>query len=345
MNIHTPDIGEKLDLKQIKALLETPKKIWITTHDRPDGDAMGSSLGLYHFLQQKGHQVNVVVPTEYANFLYFLPSNDEVITYEYQKTIGLQLLDEAELIFVLDFSALHRNEIGEQIANSKATKIMIDHHLDPEDFSHFQVWNTKASSTAELIYEFIDLLNETSLINHDIATCLYTGICADTGRFKYNLTPRTHQIAAELITQDINLDQIHRNLFENFSENRLRFIGYCLSRRLRVYEHHNAAMIYISSADAEQYRCRTGDTEGLVNYALGIVNVRLAILLKEHRNQNIIKMSFRSNGDFSVKDFAEKHFEGGGHKNASGGRSNLSLRETIEKIELLLDEYQDTLTA
>ena len=332
-------------MEQIKALLEAPKNIWITTHDRPDGDAMGSSLGLFHFLRQKGHHVKVVVPTEYPNFLSFLPSNDEVITYENQKTLGLQLLDDADIVFVLDFSALHRNEMGEQIADSTATKIMIDHHLAPEDFSHYQVWDTKASSTAELIYEFIEALGETNLLNYEIATCLYTGICADTGRFKYNLTSRTHRITAELVAQNLNLDQIHRNLFENFSENRLRFIGYCLNRRLRVYEHHNAAMIYISSADTEQYRCRTGDTEGLVNYALGVVNVRFAILLKEHRNQKFIKISFRSIGDFSVKDFAEKHFEGGGHKNASGGRSKLSLRDTIEKIERLLDEYQDVLTA
>ncbi|MGB1204278.1 MAG: DHH family phosphoesterase [Chitinophagales bacterium] len=345
MNISMPDIGKKLNLEQVTALLQTPKNIWITTHDRPDGDAMGSSLGLYHFLQQKGHQVRVVVPTEYPNFLNFLPSNDEVVTYEYQKKLGLQLLDEADIVFVLDFSALHRNEMGQQIAASKATKIMIDHHLDPEDFSHYQVWDTKASSASELIYEFIDLLNDTSLINHDIAACLYTGICADTGRFKYNLTPRTHRIAAELVVQNIDLDQIHRNLFENFSENRLRFIGHCLNRRLRVYEHHNTAIIYISSADTEKYRCRTGDTDGLVNYALGVVNVRFAILLKEHRNQRIIKISFRSNGDFSVKEFAEKHFQGGGHKNASGGRSNLSLQKTLEKVERLLDDYQEMLTA
>lgn len=331
-----------MELDKLKVLLSSPQKISITMHDRPDGDAIGSSLALYHYLIQGGHEVSVIAPTAYPIFLQFLPANNLVTLHsDANLEVTTTILNNSTIIFILDFSALRRNAFGTQIGEAKAKKVMIDHHLDPEDFADFSLWDTKASSTGELIYRLIDMLGDKHLLNQDIATCLYTAICSDTGRFKYNTNPNVLRITADLLEQNIDLDVINSFLFDNYSFNRLLLMGYAISERLIWIEEYNTAIIYLAISDFRRFNCESGDTEGLVNFALNILGVKFAALVKEA--PDMIKISFRSKGDFSVKDLANKHFNGGGHKNASGGSSRLGLHPTLDKIKSLLPKYADEL--
>lgn len=325
--------------------LSSPKKIFITTHVKPDADALGSSLGLGNYLMKKGHEVTVVTPSDYPSFLYWMQGNDRVLDFskEEDKEIATKQISEAELIFCLDFSVLNRvNELGELIRKSKAYIVNIDHHQDPEDFADFRFWSTKAAATCELVYELIVKLGDRDLIDSGIASCLYAGIMTDTGGFRHpNTTKNVHLVVAELIDLGADPSQISNLIYDSNSVNRLKFIGFAITRRLVVREDIHTAYFAITKKDLKKYQSQTGDTEGLVNYALSLDGVKLAALFSEREDG--IKISFRSSPEVAVNKFAASYFEGGGHKNAAGGKSMLSLKETVELFERLVEKCQEQL--
>lgn len=333
-----------LTLTQLKSLLATPQKIVITTHHKPDGDAMGSSLGLYGYLIQKGHHVKVVTPTDYPVFLHWMPNNADVLIFTEEQEKVAKLVEEAALIFCLDFNTLSRiNELGELVRAASAKKVMIDHHLDPEDFDDYRHWDINACAAAQLVYDFIvNQLEDEKGINKDVASCLYTGIMTDSASFRFPLaTSNVYRIAANLIDAGAEHWKIHQLVYDNASEDRLRFLGYCLSNKLQVFHEYNTAIITVTKEELAKYHSATGDTEGVVNYALSINGIRLAALIIERTDK--VKLSLRSTGDFPANEICKKYFNGGGHRNAAGGASDKSLREVIEEFKSILPVYKSQL--
>jgi phosphoesterase RecJ-like protein len=333
-----------LDIASLTELLAQPKKIVITTHHKPDGDAMGSSLGLYNYLIQQGHHTKVITPTDYPEYFNWLPGNGDVIIYTEKLKEAAKLIADAKIIFCLDFNALGRiNEMGELVRKSGAFKIMIDHHLEPEDFDDYRYWDINASATAQLVYTFIvDELKHKELVNKDVATCLYTGILTDSASFCLpNTTAAVHRITADLIDAGAVNWQIYDHIYNNSSENRLRFLGLCLSERLEVLYEYNTAIIAVTKKDLEKYKIATGETEGIVNYALSIAGTRLAAFIVERNDK--VKLSLRSKGEFPANDICKKYFNGGGHRNAAGGISSDTLEHVINQFKLILPEYKKLL--
>ena len=328
--------------QQLKALISTPKKIVITTHRGSDGDAIGSSLGLFHLLKQLGHTVNVITPNEYASFLHWMPGNNEVIIYEGNEKSADTITDEADLIFLLDFSDLRRiAPFTDSVSKSKATKIMIDHHQDPDrDIAELIFSDTTSCSTAQLVYEVMDAMGMTTYLNKSIAECLYVGIMTDTGSFKYaSTTAKTHNIIAELITAGAENDKIHDLIYDNSSSNRIKLLGYCLNKKLRLYPENNAAIISLTAEELKRFEFKKGDTEGLVNYALSIEGINFATFIAE--KDGMVKLSLRSKGNLKVNEIAGKYFSGGGHINASGGVSQVSVDETIKITEGIINNLNN----
>ena len=328
----------------LKTLLSSPKKIVITTHRGPDGDAIGSSLGLLHLLTQLGHSVQVITPNEYAKFLHWLPGNDDVITYEGNEALADKITAEAELIFLLDFSHLSRiATYSDAIKKSNATKIMIDHHQDPDrDITELIFSDTTACSTAQLVFEVMEAMEMASCLNKEIAECLYVGIMTDTGSFKYaSTTAKTHHVIAELINAGAENAKIHDLIYDNSSANRIKLLGYCLNEKLRLYPDNNAAIISLTAEELERFEFKKGDTEGFVNYALGIEGIKFAVFIAE--KDGMVKLSLRSKGNFKVNGIANKYFKGGGHMNASGGTTEISVDETIKKVEQIIKKYKTEL--
>ncbi|MEO8886511.1 MAG: DHH family phosphoesterase [Mucilaginibacter sp.] len=333
-----------LELASLSNLLTQPQQIVITTHHKPDGDAMGSSLGLYNYLIQQGHHVKVIAPTDYPDFLSWMPGNEEVIIYTEHTAETAKLIAAASIIFCLDFNNLSRiNEMGELVRESKALKVMIDHHLEPEDFDDYRHWDIKACATAQLVYDFIaNLLKHKELINADVATCLYTGIMTDSASFRLpNTTSAVHRVVADLIDAGAINWRIHELVYNSASENRLRFLGHCLTDCLEILPEYNTAIIAVSKQDIEKYNVNTGDTEGIVNYALSITSIRLAAFIVERDDK--VKLSLRSKGDFPANDICKKYFSGGGHRNAAGGQSTDSLTNVVKQFKLILPDYKKLL--
>jgi phosphoesterase RecJ-like protein len=327
-----------------KSLLEIPKKVVITTHYKPDADALGSSLGLAGYLRKKGHQVSIISPSDYPDFLAWMAGEKTVINYEAgNEAKSARLVRTAEIVFCLDFNNLYRiNDLGKLVEECKAIKVLIDHHQEPEEFADYQLWSTEAAATAELVYELIVALDDRHLIDQNIAECLYAGIMTDTGQFKHpNTTKNVHLVTADLIELGADIAKVGRNIYDTNSLDRLKFTGYALSRKLKVIEQYRTAYFWISASDLKKYHSKTGDTEGLVNYALSLKGVVLSALIIER--PETIRISLRSKGDFSVNDFAKEHFEGGGHPNAAGGKSDLTLEQTVEKFERIIKSYKKQL--
>jgi len=319
------------------------KKIVITTHHKPDGDALGSSLGLYHYLIQLNHQVQVITPTDYPDFLYWMPGNETVWEFPKSEEISKTAIAEADIIFCLDFNHLNRiNEMGELVRNSSALKVMIDHHLNPEGFENAAFADTRAVATAEMIFKFIVRMGDKEKINLDAAQCLYAGILTDSGSFRFNsTTPEVHHIVAELLEIGVKPYDIFENIFDTNKLNRLQFIGYCLSNKLVVLPEYNTAYMAIGKEELKKYNITTGDTEGLVNYPLSIKGIKLACLIIDRTER--VKLSLRSKGDIAVNEICSKYFEGGGHKNASGGHSFKTLDETLQVFLNTLPEIKTQL--
>ena len=332
---------KKEDNIALSELLSTPKRIAIIPHRSPDGDAMGSTLALYHFLLKLDHQATVISPNEFPGFLDWLPSAETVLVYENDKENTTKILQEAELVFTLDFNALHRTGEMEQVLNKlKAIFIMIDHHQSPDDFAKFTYSDTSFGSTCEMIYNFILQLGKKELIDKTIANCIYTGILTDSGSFRFpKTTGTTHRIIAELIDLGAENTTIPKLLFDNNSYDRLQLLGRAL-QNMKVFPEYKTTYISLSQEELDTFHYVKGDTEGIVNYGLTIKGIVFAAIFIEHKDENIIKISFRSQGDFDVNQFARAHFNGGGHINAAGGKSNLTLKDTIAKFEQLITQIK-----
>lgn len=325
-------------------LLDQPRKAVITAHQKPDGDAMGSMLGLYHFLVQLGHEVTVISPTNWANFLNWMPAVDKVIDFENKRELAVSTINNAEIIYCLDFNVLHRTRnMATYLEKAKCIKVLIDHHQQPqEEVFDYGISDTGKSSTCEMIFDLIVNSGHDDKINKEIAACLYTGIMTDTGSFRFpSTTASVHKAVARLKETGFNHSVIHENIYDNFSESRLRFIGNALLYKLDVLYEYNTAMMAISKYDLIKYEIKTGDTEGLVNYLLTIEGIKFGALVIDRDEER--KWSFRSKGEFDVNNFARNHFEGGGHKNAAGGRSDETLDQTARKFKQIIKQYEKEL--
>lgn len=331
-------IEKVLSDEDLKGLLEKPQKILITSHFKPDGDAVGSSLGLYHILRKMGHHVQVVMPSLYPSFLYWLPGNNDVVIFNQNVPQATKMIEESELIFCLDFNELKRtNGMEVYLRNSAAPKVLIDHHLEPEDFANYTISKPKASSTCELIVEFAQKLDIIDLIDEEVANCLLTGIITDTGRFKHALSPNVFNVTSFLLEKGGDMDRINTEIFDCFSEDRLRLMGFSLTEKMIVLPELKTAYIYLSIADYKRFNFQIGDNEGLVNLPLGMKDIVFSVLLSE--TDDLVKFSFRSKGEFPANEFAKKYFSGGGHRNASGGRFVGGFEDAIKKFEKNLHEF------
>ena len=332
-------------IEQFYPILNQPFKAVITAHQKPDGDAMGSTLGLYHFLKQLGHEVTVISPTNWAQFLDWMPGVDQVIDFEANKNEASQIVADADYVFCLDFNILHRTKHLEPIIrDSKTLKILIDHHQQPDTPSFaYGISDVKMSSTCEMVYDFIVQSGHSNLINLDIATCLYTGLMTDTGSFRFpSTTASVHKIVAHLKELGLQHAKIHENIYDNSTEGRLKFMGNAFLNRMTVLPEFKTAIMAIPKTDIYKYELKTGDTEGLVNYLLSIEGIKFAAIVIDREEER--KWSFRSKGNFDVNIFARTHFEGGGHANAAGGRSSKSVDETFNDFKNIIENYKSQLT-
>ena len=332
-------------IEQFYPILNQPFKAVITAHQKPDGDAMGSTLGLYHFLKQLGHEVTVISPTNWAQFLDWMPGVDQVIDFEANKNEASQIVANADYVFCLDFNILHRTKHLEPIIrDSKALKILIDHHQQPDTPSFaYGISDVKMSSTCEMVYDFIVQSGHSNLINLDIATCLYTGLMTDTGSFRFpSTTASVHKIVAHLKELGLQHAKIHENIYDNSTEGRLKFMGNAFLNRMTVLPEFKTAIMAIPKTDIYKFELKTGDTEGLVNYLLSIEGIKFAAIVIDREEER--KWSFRSKGNFDVNIFARTHFEGGGHANAAGGRSSKSVDETFDDFKNIIENYKSQLT-
>ena len=331
-------------LEALKEELAKPKHIVITTHHKPDGDALGSSLAIYHWSKAKNHHVSVVVPSDFPTFFDWMPGRDVIRIYPNDKPANDLLIQDADLVFCLDFNGLSRIHMMEDVVRqAKGKKIMIDHHLEPEGFDDYRHWDSQAAASAQLVYDFIaNVMGDPESITADMATCLYTGIMTDTGSFRFqSTTPEVHRITADLITRGAKNAEIHEHVYNSFSESRLKFLGFCLSNRLEVIPEYRTALFCISREDLQRFQITTGDTEGLVNYALAISGTQLAALIIDRTE--LVKLSLRSIGDFPCNEICKRYFNGGGHRNAAGGNSNEPLAEVVKKFKSILPEYKTRL--
>lgn len=332
------------DINAAKALLSQPQKIVIVPHKNPDGDAIGSTLGLWHYLQNNNQEAVIITPNDYPKFLKWMPGNEHILNFEKENTQAKKAIEEATLIFTLDFN--HLGRIGQMqsfLEDVEAKFIMIDHHQTPSDYAEIMYSDVSMSSTCEMVYNFIEFLDGTNEITSEIANCLYTGIMTDTGSFKFSsTTSRTHQVVAELIDKGAKNTAIHNRIYDTNSPSRLHLLG-CALKNMVILEEYKTAYITLSQEELDTYKYKKGDTEGFVNYGLTLENIRFAVIFIENKEEGIIKISFRSEGDFSVNQFARNHFSGGGHDNAAGGKSDVSIPETTTHFVSLLEQYKDAL--
>lgn len=334
--------GKERFMKEIQAIygqLAEEKNIVITMHQKPDADAMGSALGLAHFLRQMGHGVTVISPTNWARWLDWMPGTDEVLDYELYRAESDKTLSEADWLFCLDHNHFSRTKsMAAKLAALSCTKILIDHHQEP-DAAAFDYGdsNTAKSSTCEMVFDFIVKSGHQNLLNLSIAECLYAGVVADTGSFRFSSTQASvHRMVACLKELGLEHTKVHEALYDNFFENRLRFLGHVLTNRMEINYELNTVLMWVSKQELSKYDIRTGDTEGLVNYPLSIQGIKLVGLVIDRDEER--KWSFRSKGDFDCNTFARKYFQGGGHVNAAGGRDSASLQETINKFKQAIEE-------
>ncbi|MDA8692669.1 bifunctional oligoribonuclease/PAP phosphatase NrnA [Saprospiraceae bacterium] len=326
------------EISEIKDLLAFPKNIAIITHRNPDGDALGSSLGLRFFLDKFNHNTKVILPSEYPSNFAFLGGVQDCIVYDLKQAETKEVLKNADIIFCLDFNALDRvDKIGPYIEDAKATKILIDHHLDPEPFVDYTYSDISASSTCELIHQFIHQLGAIDKLDARIGEALFTGIITDTGSFKYSTNPNTYRVAAELKEVGVDDYTLQDKIFNTLTEKQLRLLGHALVNRMEVIKEHGAGIIALTKQDYFDYEIQRGDTEGIVNFILMMDGIKVAAFLREQ--PTIVKMSFRSKGDISVQALARDNFKGGGHKNASGGAAYAKLEDVVNRFKTVLPNY------
>jgi len=320
----------------------TTKKIVVVPHENPDGDAIGAALGLGQVLQNAGHDVNVVSANDYPDFLKWFSSDVPVAIYDTNKKNAKKLVFEADILICVDFNEAKRaGHLESTIEKFDRTKILIDHHPNPTQFCDYTVSETSYSSTAELVFDVISEIGLSDSINEKAAEPLYTGILTDTGGFNHNISKNTFKVVSQLMEYDINTEKIRSEIYNNFSADRMRLLGYSLNEKMQVFPEFRTALISLSKEDLKRFNFKPGDTEGLVNYPLSISNIVFAALFIE--KDGYVKASFRSTGDFPANAFSRKNFSGGGHLNAAGGQCDLGLDETIQKFIQLLPEYEELL--
>ncbi len=332
------------NLHELKRLLSAPKDIAIISHRNPDGDAIGSSLALYHYLCGHGHAVHVILPSEYPDAFLWMPDIARIVIYDNDPEHVKEICERAEIIFCLDFNSLDRiDKVGEIIQPLRSKKILIDHHLHPESFTDYILSDTSASSTSELVFEFIDRMGHKASMSLHAAECIYTGIVTDTGSFKYSTSARLFRIVAELLEMGVDDYRLQDLIFNSLEEKQLRLLGYCLYNRLEVLPEYRTAIITLSKEDYETFDIVRGETEGIVNYMLKLRNVVMGVFITEQ--PTIVKISLRSKGDFSVQEIARQYFKGGGHRNAAGGFAFQSLKATVRRFKEVLPQYKEALQA
>lgn len=322
--------------------IRSAKHILIITHQNPDGDAIGSSLGLFHALKNFGLNPLVVVPNDFPAFLKWMPGSDTILVYERQKEVIKTILAENPFIFYLDFNDITRiGKMQNSIEKSNGFGVLVDHHPYPEGFANIVISDISVSSTAELVFKLVQEVFGSQFINKSVAECLYTGIMTDTGSFSYNSSrPETYEILSQLLSHGIDKDSIYSMVYDNFSADRLKLLGYCLDQKMVVLSEFGAAYISLTNEEKKKYNFQPGDSEGFVNYPLSVGGVFFSAFFME--NGKRVKISFRSKGNFPVNHFASKYFQGGGHRNAAGGESDLPLDKTIERfVELIKVYFED----
>ena len=332
------------EVAALQSLLATPKKIAIIPHKNPDGDAIGSSLGLYHYLKLMGHDTRVVAPNDYPRFLKWMPGSDSILLWDKQHKQAGDHLEKAEVIFTLDFNDLRRS--GEMLSTLEQLEtpiVMVDHHREPTDYAQVMYSDPKMSSTSEMIYHMIDSLGDKDRINAAIASCLYAGIVTDTGSFRYaSTTEETHRVAAGLIERGAVHDRIHTEIYDTNSSDRLYLLSTAL-KNLKIFPEYHTSYMTLSGQELRDHNFKKGDTEGFVNYGLSLDGINFTAIFIENGEEGIIKVSLRSKGSFDVNTFARAHFNGGGHLNAAGGRIEKSLEDTASYFESLLENYKSEL--
>lgn len=326
------------NIQQLKTSIQNAQNITIIPHRNPDGDAIGSTLALWHVLKQMGKNAKVISPNDFPPFLRWMPGSDQIIAFESYPEDVKRLLEQSDLIFTLDFNALHR--VGDQLQifleQLSTAYIMIDHHQMPDNYAETTFSDVNYGSTCELLYDILVAAGFDQYLDANSATCIYTGIVTDSGSFRFVKTSaHTHQVVANLIDYGIDNPQIHVNLFNNNSYNQLQLLGRALNQ-LKIIGNNKVSYTYLSQKDLNEFHYQKGDTEGIVNYGLSIEGVELAVIFIEQKQEGIIKISFRSQGDIDVNQFARKHFNGGGHINAAGGKSFDSLSKTIANFESII---------
>ena len=329
----------------LKAQLSTPKKIVVIGHKNPDGDAVGSVGALSSFLKELGHDVTGMVPNDFPDFLKWMPTASSMDQFDKNPVRSSKLIETADFIFTLDFNDLSRvgGDMEKAFKNSNATFVMIDHHQAPADYAKYTFSDASMGSTCEMVYHFIDRLDKLTLIDAQIATNLYTGIMTDSGSFRFPATSSTtHRVIADLIDKGAQNTAIHQSVYDTNSPDRLKLLGIALNN-LRVLPEYNTAFISLSQDDLESCNFKKGDTEGFVNYALSIKDIKLAAIFIESRKDQIIKISLRSKGAFSVNQLSRDHFQGGGHTNAAGGKSDKNLEDTVSEFISILPHYKNAL--
>jgi bifunctional oligoribonuclease and PAP phosphatase NrnA len=332
-------------IAELIPLLDKKRNIVIVFHEKPDADALGSGLGLYHFLLQLGHTVTVISPTNWATFLNWMPGCKDVLDYETQGGRANKAIDEAEWLFCLDFNTLDRTRnMLAKLSAFKGTRILIDHHREPQqEMFGYGISDISKSSTSEMVYDFIINSGHADKINTDCAECLYAGVMTDTGSFRFDSTTASvHRMVATLKEKGLEHGPVHEKLYDNFLENRFRFFGNVLLNRMEIFYEYNTALIAIPQKDLIKYNVKTGDTEGLVNFPLSIQGIKLAAIIIDRGEER--KSSFRSKGGFDVNTFARKYFNGGGHFNAAGGKNSEPLEVVVKKFKEAIEENKHLLT-
>lgn len=331
-------------LNTITDLLSSPRKIVIVGHKNPDGDAIGSCLGLYFFLKNRGHHATVVMPNDFPDFLKWLPGCEQILQFERQTPATKKAIVEADLIFTLDFNALDRTgDLGTELGQLSTPFVLIDHHQQPEDYALASYSDVSMSSTAEMVYHLIEAMHGQLEVNKEIATNLYMGIMTDTGSFRYPSTSAvTHRVIAHLIDSGANPSEIHQNIYDTHSVARMKLLGVALDNMVVIQE-LRTAYICLTQDELDACNFKKGDTEGFVNYPLSVQGIVFSVIFIENKLEGIVKLSLRSKGNFNVNEFARNHYNGGGHVNASGGRSSLSLSDTVKEFISILPLYKNAL--
>ncbi|MFX0558342.1 DHH family phosphoesterase [Maribacter sp. CXY002] len=328
-------------INALKKLLSTPRKIAIIPHKNPDGDAIGSTLGLWHYLVNEGQTATIVSPNDFPKFLKWMPGADKILNFERHNKEAKRTIEEADIIFTLDFNHLGRvGQMADSLEQANAIFVMVDHHQEPSDYAMIMYSDVTMSSTCEMVYNLISLLDGLDHITPEIANCIYTGIMTDTGSFKFkSTTSHTHRVIADLMDKGAENTEIHHKIYDTNSPSKLHLLG-CALKNMVILEEYSTAYITLSQEELDLYHYEKGDTEGFVNYGLTLDGIRFAVIFIENKEEGIIKISFRSVGDFSVNEFARKFFEGGGHNNAAGGKSDKNMEETTSYFKSLLPQYK-----